>query len=47
MVCGLRKALYGLKQAPRAWYPRLDKYILNFGFTKGNVDSNLYYKVIS
>ncbi|GLJ24590.1 hypothetical protein SUGI_0469950 [Cryptomeria japonica] len=45
MVCRLKKALYSLKQAPRAWYARLDKYLLKIGFTKGSVDSNLYYKI--
>ncbi|GLJ09794.1 hypothetical protein SUGI_0115970 [Cryptomeria japonica] len=45
MICRLRKALYGLKRAPRAWYARLDKYLLMLGYTKGNADSNLYYKV--
>lgn len=45
MVCRLRKALYGLKQAPRAWYARLVKYILKLGYTKGNAENNLYYKV--
>lgn len=45
MVCRLRKALYGLKQAPRAWYARLDKYILKLGYTKGNANNNLYFKV--
>lgn len=47
MVCKLDKALYGLKQAPRAWYTRLDKYLLKLGYTRGNVDSNLYYKITS
>jgi hypothetical protein len=38
--------LYGLKKAPtRAWYSRLDKYLQQQGFKKGNVDSNLYIKV--
>lgn len=46
MVCMLRKALYELKKAPRAWYARLDKYLLKLGFTKGNSNSNLYYKII-
>ena len=32
MVCRLHKALYGLKQAPRAWYERLHKYLVKFGF---------------
>ena len=44
MVCRLRKALYGLKQAPRAWCARLDKYLQNLGFKKGNADINLYLR---
>jgi hypothetical protein len=36
--------LYGLKQAPRAWYSRLDNYLRQQGFRKGNTDSNLYIK---
>lgn len=45
MVYRLKKALYGLKQTPRAWYARLDRYLLKLSFSKGNVDSNLYYKI--
>jgi hypothetical protein len=41
----LKKVLYGLKQAPRAWYSRLDRYLQQQGFTRGNVDNNLYIKV--
>ena len=44
-VCRLKKALYGLKQAPRAWYGRLDGFLMNLGFTKSKVDSNIYHKV--
>jgi hypothetical protein len=44
-VCRLKKALYGLKQAPRAWYSRLDRYLHQKGFRKGNADNNLYIKV--
>ena len=44
-VCRLKKALYGLKQAPRAWYERIDSYLMKLGFTRSNVDSNLYFKV--
>jgi hypothetical protein len=44
-VCKLKKALYGLKQAPRAWYARIDNYLMSLGFTKSDVDPNLYYKV--
>jgi hypothetical protein len=44
-VCKLKKALYGLKQARRAWYSRLDNYLQQAGFRKGNADNNLYIKV--
>jgi hypothetical protein len=44
-VCRVKKALYGLKQAPRAWYARIDGYLMSLGFTKSEVDPNLYYKV--
>jgi hypothetical protein len=44
-VFRLKKALYGLKQAPRAWYARIDGYLTSLGFTKSEVDPNLYYKV--
>ena len=45
-VCRLKKALYGLKKAPRAWYARIDGYLVSLGFTKSDVDPNLYYKVV-
>jgi hypothetical protein len=44
-VCRLKKALYGLKQAPRAWYAKIDGYLMSLGFTKSEVDPDLYYKV--
>ena len=44
-VCSLKKALYGLKQAPRAWYKRIDSYLMKLGYTRSNVDPNLYFKV--
>ena len=44
-VCRLKKALYGLKRSPRAWDGRIDGFLMNLGFTKSKVDSNLYYKV--
>jgi SOS response regulatory protein OraA/RecX len=46
-VCRLKKVLYGLKQAPRAWYAKIDSYLMRLGFSKSNVDSNLYYKVVN
>ena len=45
-VCRLKKALYGLKQSPRAWYERIDSYQMKLGFTRSNVDPNLYFKVV-
>jgi hypothetical protein len=41
----LKKALYGLKKSPRAWYSRLDGYLQQQGFRKGNADNNIYIKV--
>lgn len=34
LVCKLQKAIYGLKQAPRAWYERLAKTLMGFGFVQ-------------
>ena len=44
-VCILKKALYGLKKDSRAWYSRLDRYLQQHGFKKGNADNNLYIKI--
>jgi hypothetical protein len=44
-VYKLKKALYGLKKAVMAWYSRIDGYLMILGFTKSDVDPNLYYKV--
>ena len=41
MVCKLKKAIYGLKQAPRAWYERLTKTLLTFGFIQSKCDPSL------
>ena len=46
LVCRLKKALYGLKQAPRAWYSRIDGYLQSMGFTKSEVDPNLYFILV-
>lgn len=37
-------ALYGLKQAPRAWYERLTHFLIQNGFSRGNVDKTLFVK---
>ena len=43
-VYKLQKALYGFKKAPRAWYERLSKFLLENGFTRGNIDKTLFTK---
>eukprot|EP01018_Ginkgo_biloba_P017655 Gb_32333 [translate_table: standard] len=45
LVCKLKKALYGLKQAPRAWYAKIDEHFKNNGFTKSELDNNLFVKI--
>ena len=44
-VWKLKKALYGLEQAPRAWYARLDNYLIQQGFKRGNANNNIYFKL--
>ena len=43
----LKKSLYGLKQAPRAWYERLNNFLLENGFEKGQVDTTLFRKTLN
>jgi hypothetical protein len=45
-VCRLKRALYGLKKAPCAWYTQIDSYFTGLGFTKSEVDANLYQIVV-
>ena len=45
-VCRLKQALYGMKQAPRAWYTNIDSYFSGLGFTKSEVDANLFHIVV-
>lgn len=45
-VCSFNKSLYGLKQVPKAWYSRSDSNMQNIGFTKREVDPNLYFLLI-
>jgi len=45
-VCRLKRVLYGLKQAPRAWYAWIDSYFIGLGFSKSEVDPNLYQIVV-
>ena len=43
-VYRLNKALYGLKQGPRAWYDKLKSFLIENGFTIGQVDTTLFIK---
>ena len=45
-VCRLNRALYRMKQAPRASYTRINNYFTGLGFTKSEVDANLYHIVV-
>ena len=45
-VCRLKRALYGINQSPRAWYTKIDSYFTGLGFTKNEVDVNLYHIVV-
>ena len=44
MFANWKKALYGLKQAPRAWFSRLENYLKQQGFKRGDIESNIYLK---
>ena len=46
IIIKLNKSLYGLKQALRAWYSRIDSYLQRLGFSKREVDPNLYFKIV-
>ena len=41
LVCRLRKSL---KKAPRAWYSKINKYFLDVGFKRSNIDPDVYVK---
>jgi len=42
-VCIFKRALYNLKKTPHAWHTRIDSYLTVLGFTKSEVDDNLYH----
>eukprot|EP00253_Pinus_taeda_P003444 PITA_03444 len=46
-VYQLKRALYGLKQAPHASYTNIDSYFIELGFTKSEVDANLYHIMVA
>nr|GFA02770.1 copia protein [Tanacetum cinerariifolium] len=41
-VYHLKKALYDLKQAPRAWYDKFSLFLIDYHFTKGVVDPEIF-----
>ncbi|GJX87708.1 putative ribonuclease H-like domain-containing protein [Tanacetum coccineum] len=43
-VYKVEKALYALHQAPRAWYETLSTYMLDNGFSRGQIDKTLFIK---
>nr|GFA33346.1 hypothetical protein [Tanacetum cinerariifolium] len=43
-IYALDKALYVLKQAPREWYDVLSQFLIESGFQKGSIDTNLFIK---
>lgn len=43
-VYKLKKSSYGLKQAPIAWYEKLSNFLLHNGFSRGKVNTTLFYK---
>ena len=45
-MCRLKRALYGLKQAPCAWYTKIANYFIRLGFTKSEVDANIYHIMV-
>ena len=45
-MCRLKWAMYGLKQGPCTWYTRINNYLTGLGFTKSEVDANLYHIVV-
>lgn len=45
-VCRLIRSIYGMRQAPRAWFDRLKKYLVDWGFTRSPFDHSLFiYKM--
>jgi hypothetical protein len=45
-VCKLKKSLFRIKKALREWYSMIDRYLLSMGFTKSEVDPNLYFILV-
>lgn len=46
LICWLNKSLYGIKQAPRAWYAKMDRFLLDTGFSRCHFDNTVYTKKV-
>eukprot|EP00253_Pinus_taeda_P001810 PITA_01810 len=46
LVCRLKKSLYCLKQAPQAWYAKMDRFLLDTGFSRCHSDNTVYTKKV-
>ena len=46
LVCRLRKSLYGLKQAPQACYAKMDRFLLDNGFSRCHSNNTIYTKKV-
>jgi hypothetical protein len=44
LVCKLKKSLSRWKQTPREWYKKLDRYVLEKGFSRSTTNHCIYYK---
>jgi len=45
-VYKLKKSQYGLKQAPRTWYDRLNNFLIENDFKRGQVDTTLFRRTL-
>ena len=45
-ICKLKKDQYGLKKEPHTWYGWIEVYLMSLGFTKSDVDPNIYYNIL-
>jgi hypothetical protein len=45
-VYRIEKGLYKVKQETMAWYSMMDIYLNSMGFTKSEVDPNLYFILV-
>jgi hypothetical protein len=46
MCVGLRNPCANSNKHPRTWYSRIDRYLQSMGFTKNEVDPNLYFILV-